>query len=390
MIRLIIVLLILAAAMLFGPELANHQGYMLIAVGDYTIEMSVITAAVIAVAFYIVLLIIEAVLSRVFGIRRGLRVWWRKRGYQKAQRQTQKGVTALAEGEYQRAESLMLRSAAQSDLPMLNYLSAAEAAHAQKAFDKRDDYLQKAAEADPQAQLAIRLTQARLLQDQGEWQQSRELLEELKGRWPRHPQILQRLQAAYAALADWQAEIELLPALKKAQLIDESAEQSTLKRNYQTQFNRILEQSQDAASLLSFWDKQPRVTRHDSELQLLLVDTLIAFGHHQQAFELLLPQLKKNPSDAIWKRCGQLQLKDYAALQTLLLKQVKNNAQAAELLSALGHLYFRQQQPVLAQGYLERSLAIRAASSDRRLLAQIMEQQRLFEKAAEYYRLSLS
>ncbi len=390
MIRLIIVLLILAAAMLFGPELANHQGYMMIAVGEYTIEMSVVTAVVIAVVFYIVLLIIEAILSRIFGIRRGVRRWWRQRRSQKAQLQTQKGVTALAEGQFQRAETLMLRSAEQSNLPMLNYLSAAEAAHAQKAFDKRDDYLQKAQEADPQAQLAIRLTQARLLQDQGEWQKSRELLEELKARWPRHPQILQRLQAAYAALQDWQAEIDLLPALKKAQLMTDSEFQVQQQHNYEIRFNQMFENNRDADVLLAFWDKQPRIIRHDKTLQLLLIDTLIAHEQHQAALEHVLTLLKKQPEEAIWQRCGKLRLTDYAALQTLLLKQVKGFPQEAALLSALGHIYFYQQQPVLAQGYLERSLAIRPDTADRRLLARIMEQQRLFEKAAEYYRLSLS
>ena len=52
MIRLIVLLVILAAALLFGPQLADHQGYVLISVADYTIEMSVVTAAVIAVVFY--------------------------------------------------------------------------------------------------------------------------------------------------------------------------------------------------------------------------------------------------------------------------------------------------------------------------------------------------
>lgn len=44
MIRLILLLVILAAALMLGPQLADHQGYVMIAVAGYTIEMSVVTA----------------------------------------------------------------------------------------------------------------------------------------------------------------------------------------------------------------------------------------------------------------------------------------------------------------------------------------------------------
>jgi len=389
MIRLIVVLVFLAAALLFGPQLADHQGYILISIAHYTIEMSVVTATIIAIVFYFLLLLTEGLLSRVFSVRRGLRGWWGNRRYVKAQRQTHKGITALMEGEYQRAEHLMVRSAEQSELPLLNYLSAAEAAHAQGEYQKRDDYLQKAGDLDTQSQLAIQLTQIRLLQDQGEWQQSRDLLEQLRQRWPHHPQILQRLRAAYQAQQAWQEELELLPLLRKQRLFSEEAYTAALSQCYQSRFNAILQVSKVDA-LLAFWQQQSRVIRHTPSLQLLLIDALIDHQQHDAAFELLAPLLKKQPEEALWQRCARLQLNDPAALLALLLRQLKHHPQSAALLSALGHLYFQQQHYVLAQGYLERSTALQPTAADQRALASIMEHQRLFEKAAEYYRLSLS
>ena len=389
MIRLIVLLVILAAALLFGPQLADHQGYVLISVADYTIEMSVVTAAVIAVVFYFLLLLTENILSRLFSVRRGVRGWWSHRRYAKAQRQTHKGMAALVEGEYQRAEHLMLRGAGQSELPLLNYLSAAEAAHAQGEFQKRDEYLQKAEESDPQAQLAIQLTQTRLLQDQGEWQQSRDLLEQLRQRWPQHPQILQRLRAVYQAQHAWQAELELLPLLRKQQLLNDTDYSTAQAQCYQAQFSHIL-QEQDKTALLAFWQQQPRTIRHTQSLQLLLIDTLIQQQQHQAAFELLAPLLRKQADEALWQRCARLQLNDYSALLKSLLQQLKQHPQSPALLSALGHIYYQQQQYVLAQGYLERSVSLQPTAADQRALAGIMEHQRLFEKAAEYYRLSLS
>lgn len=389
MIRLILILVILAAALLLGPQLADHQGYVMIAVAGYTIEMSVVTAVVIAFVFYLLLLLTEALLSRLFSVRRGIRGWWSNHRYQKAQRQTQKGMTALAEGEYQRAEHLMLRSAEQSDLPLLNYLSAAEAAHAQSEYQKRDEYLQKAAELDPQSQLAIQLTQVRLLQDQGEWLRSRELLEQLRLRWPHHPQVLQRLYSIYQSQHAWQDALTMLPALRKQQLLTEDEFQVEQEKCYQALFNRYL-QEQDESALLTFWQGQPRTVRHTERLKLALIDSLIQHQHHQAACEQLLPLLRKQADDTLWLRCQRLQLADPAALLQLLLRQLKQHPQSAALLSALGHIYYHQGQFVLAQGYLERSLALQPSATEQRTLAAIMEQQRLFEKAAEYYRLSLS
>jgi HemY protein len=389
MIRLIVLLVILAAALLFGPQLADHQGYVLISVADYTIEMSVVTASVIAVVFYFLLLLTENLLSRLFSVRRGLRGWWGNRRYVKAQRQTHKGMAALVEGKYQRAEHLMLHSAQQSELPLLNYLSAAEAAHAQGEFQKRDDYLQKAEESDPSAQLAIQLTQIRLLQDQGEWQQSRDLLEQLHQRWPQHPQVLQRLRAVYQAQQASQAELALLPALRKQNLLNDSELSVAQAQCYQAQFHHLL-QEQDETALLAYWQQQPRTVRQAPDMQLLLIDTLIDAQQSQAAFELLAPLLRKQADESLWQRCARLQLSDYSELLKLLLRHLKQHAQSATLLSALGHIYYQQQQYVLAQGYLERSVSLHPNAADQRALAGIMEHQRLFEKAAEYYRLSLN
>ena len=74
-----------------------------------------------------------------------------------------------------------------------------------------------------------------------------------------------------------------------------------------------------------------------TQLKLLLIDTLIQQQHHQSAFELLAPLLRKQADDALWQRCARLQLKDYSVLLKALLQQLKQHPQSPALLSALGH-----------------------------------------------------
>ncbi len=70
MIRIIILVAVMVAGLIFGPQASGNKGYVLIAFGNYTIESSVTSAVILAVLFYGALLLIEWLLGRVFGLRR--------------------------------------------------------------------------------------------------------------------------------------------------------------------------------------------------------------------------------------------------------------------------------------------------------------------------------
>ena len=69
MIRLFLLLVIIGAAMVCGPLLAGNKGYVLIAIGDYTIEMTVISAGILALLLYGVFWCTERLLLRLFHIK---------------------------------------------------------------------------------------------------------------------------------------------------------------------------------------------------------------------------------------------------------------------------------------------------------------------------------
>jgi uncharacterized protein HemY len=63
----------MVAGLIFGPEASGNKGYVLISLGNYTVESSVTSAVILAVLFYGALLIVEWVLARLFGLRRKTR-----------------------------------------------------------------------------------------------------------------------------------------------------------------------------------------------------------------------------------------------------------------------------------------------------------------------------
>ncbi|MGL5975072.1 MAG: heme biosynthesis HemY N-terminal domain-containing protein, partial [Aeromonas sobria] len=169
MIRIIILVAVMVAGLIFGPQASGNKGYVLIALGNYTIESSVTSAVILAVLFYGALLLIEWLLGRVFGLRRKTQGWYGSRRRRKANQQTVAATLAMAEGHYSQAEKLMIKGASNSDTPLLNYLSAAKAAQARGDDARRDQYLQKAQEENPKAELALTLTQTQLQIEQGQY-----------------------------------------------------------------------------------------------------------------------------------------------------------------------------------------------------------------------------
>ena len=68
--------------------------------------------------------------------------------------------------------------------------------------------------------------------------------------------------------------------------------------------------------------------------------------------------------------------------------EVLESAAIADMEQAIGILLMRQREMERAQTYLERAVALQPQATAYRALAELMEQQRLFEKANFYYRQS--
>jgi len=209
MIRLIVIVAVMVAGLIFGPEASGNKGYVLISLGNYTVESSVTSAVILAVLFYGALLIVEWVLARLFGLRRKTQGWFGSRRRRKANLQTVNATLAMAEGHYNQAEKLLIKGADNSDTPLLNYLSAARVAQARGDDVRRDHYLQKAQEENPKAELALTLIQTQLQIEQGQYDSALGRLESIYALNPRHPMVLDQLRQVYLAREDWAALIDL-------------------------------------------------------------------------------------------------------------------------------------------------------------------------------------
>lgn len=386
MIRLFLLLVIIGAAMVCGPLLAGNKGYVLIAIGDYTIEMTVISAGILALLLYGVLWCTERLLLRLFHIKGSTRRWFTERRRRKARERTLAGTLALAEGQFQQAETLMRKSAPDSDQALLNYLSAAEAAQAQGQTERRDAYLQQAAEQHPRASLAVSLIRARLLLRQKQYSEAETLLQSLDQVHPQHAVIQQLLKECYLALGHWSQLLALLPQLSKRKQLSADELQQLQQQIYPPLFTeRAASAGRDG--VMALWQELPRALRQDATTQAAAAMALIGLGDEVQAQEILLEGVRRSLSPSLLAVVPQLQ-QPAPKLLAQLQKSEQSAEPSADLLQAIGILLLRQREMEQAQAYLERAVALQPQATAYRALAELMEQQRLFEKANFYYRQS--
>lgn len=382
MIRIIILVAVMVAGLIFGPQASGNKGYVLIALGNYTIESSVTSAVILAVLFYGALLIVEWLLGRVFGLRRKTLGWYGSRRRRKANQQTIAATLAMAEGHYSQAEKLMIKGASNSDTPLLNYLSAAKAAQARGDDARRDQYLQKAQEENPKAELALTLTQTQLQIEQGQYDTALAMLESVYALNPRHPMVLDQLRQVHLARQDWSALCDLIPALHKVGKLTPKQEEDLLQQAWS---GRLQQAAGNLETLKAVWQDLPRKLRLEPELLACYGDLLRQLGADGEAATLWQEALRKQPMPQLLARLPKLKLDSYQPLLALLQKQQGQ----PEVDTALAQLYLLAGQLDDAQKLLEQEVERAPSAAAYHALGQLMDKRRLTNKANEYYRQAL-
>ncbi|MGL6004532.1 heme biosynthesis HemY N-terminal domain-containing protein [Aeromonas sobria] len=382
MIRIIILVAVMVAGLIFGPQASGNKGYVLIALGNYTIESSVTSAVILAVLFYGALLLIEWLLGRVFGLRRKTQGWYGSRRRRKANQQTVAATLAMAEGHYSQAEKLMIKGASNSDTPLLNYLSAAKAAQARGDDARRDQYLQKAQEENPKAELALTLTQTQLQIEQGQYDTALAMLESVYALNPRHPMVLDQLRQVHLARKDWSALCDLIPALHKVGKLTPKQEEDLLQQAWS---GRLQQAASSLETLKAVWQDLPRKLRLEPELLACYGDLLRQLGADGEAATLWQEALRKQPMPQLLARLPKLKLDNYQPLLALLQKQQGQ----PHVDTALAQLYLLAGQLDDAQKLLEQEVVSAPSAAAYHALGQLMDKRRLTNKANEYYRQAL-
>ena len=385
--KLIWLAVVLAFAVWIGTNVKSDPGIMIVRVAGWRVDMPLWLAVVAAffafVLFHYMLKIYDNLVHSSFWV--GDFTLNRKK--QKARRLTHQGFIELAEGDWIRAEKHFLQAAEYSEVPLLNYLSAAKAAQELGEAKRRDRYLKLAHDKTKGADIAIGLTQARLQYQQGQFEQSLATAKHLLNLAPFHPHILKLLKNIYQQLKDWEQLLELLPNLRKHKVISSEEEKTLEKQLYVHIINSYQKQSEKALDI--FWHKIPKRLQTDPDIVYPYALQLCQEEKWLEAESVLRQCLKKIWSESCIYLYGLIKFQDPQKPLDQAEAWLRVNQDSPNLLLTLGRLCMQAQLWGKAQRYLEACLKLSALPEAYAELGILLEKVDQLELSNQYFRKGL-
>jgi HemY protein len=346
-------------ALLIGVGLValieTDPGYILISHGNYTLETSLWVGLLLLLVFTALVYGMVRLARKLVAGQHSLVNWLGTRKSRQAARLTTRGLINFIEGNWTRARSQLLRGARHNDTPMINYLMAARASYRLNEPDKMREYLGAAEDAESEAGIAVELTQAELKLHSGQYEQALATLVRARRNAGRHPYVLELLHRACIGLNDWENLVDMLPELRKYQVLGEE-EIARLERQAHSELLRSSAGADVPVDKLhEAWGIMPVQLRQDPTMAHIYVDELMALEDKEDAEGVILQSLKQNWDAGLVRRYGLLESDDPARQLSRAEGWLSDHADDAELLLCLGRLASRDRLWGKSRDYFESS-----------------------------------
>ena len=380
----------IAAAFLIDNWLSeyNDSGYVLIGFSRWSLETSLVVFAVGQVVGFFILY----VFFRLMGVLLRLPGKMKSRGknikFNRSQDALISGLVDSAEGNWEKAEKILIKHASNSGAPLLHYLTAARAAQSRGAIEKRDEYLRKATDQSGGTDIAVGLTQAELHLSSNQFDQALDTLSKLHSIDSGHASVLKLLHQTYQRIGDWESVRKLIPSLHQNKVLME-AEVKLLESET---FSRLLKQAAkegNAKSIKELWVSMPEHIQTVQGIATIYYAAMIESGAGKQVESDIVNALLKAWDETLLVLYGNVDASD--SLQQLQTAEqwLSIHSGSAVLLRVLGKISFKCQQIEKAEQYLTKSVGIEATVAAYQMLGDVLIEKGDKDKACDSYRKGL-
>lgn len=350
MIRIIIIALLFFTVIAISPFLIDEKGYILIAMGNFTIESTVVTALIMLVLSFLGLLLLLKVFRG--GLKFGSFTWNKLvfANRRKALREFNQGIAAYLLKDYSQAEQLMAKCAEASGQPKLAWLVAASAASKQSeninAPSNSAHYLKLISENGEHEQsvnLETVLITADLFMQHKAYHQAREVIDD-NHKLIGHDARLLSLEINLCIVEQRnQAAADYLVSARKQKTITAQ----TIFTWETLVFNALFSEkivNVDQQNLHDYWQGLAKKVKQSEAVLMAYCQVLAENQLIEPLNKLLLPKLKKETSDTFIKGIRSLPTKNAAELITVVQKHLQKQPDSGKWLSILGHLACASEQ----------------------------------------------
>ncbi|WP_461517470.1 heme biosynthesis HemY N-terminal domain-containing protein [Porticoccus sp.] len=390
------IVLVASLGGLLAWQMSETSGYVLIALGNHTVEMSLWTLLLLLLLLWALLRLL-AYLFRVM-VEPGKKLVKESLSGRKTRNRnrTDRGLLQFIEGRWDQAQRNLTRAAKHADMPLLNYLAAANCAFESGDQEEVNRLLVKAEESAAGGELAIGLVQARMhLRDQ-HYEEALAILRRLHTSAPDHPLVLRMLANAHRGLQDWQSLEKLLPDLRRFKVYDKQSLEQLSVEVYVALMSDLAVRAkrsgstEDTQKLVKLWQDLPKDARSQKRVQGAYIQNLFKLGEAGQVEGLLRKALKSSWDDELVRLYGLVDGGDIKKQLLVAEGWLRERPNDPVLMLTLGRLSVKNQLWGKARDYFESSLAFKVQPEAYAELAQLMGQLGEHEKSARYYQQGLT
>ncbi len=360
MMKLLAVLLFLLLGGALGWLFLADSGYVLIAWQQSSVEMSLMLAVIVLIVASVLSAIALELLLGVFGLRALVSKWLGQRRHYRAQSALSNGLMLMAVDDFKRAEKMFVLSAQLANDSLPAYLAACQAAQAQLALQRAEDYLVLAETSANR--LTIHLTRARLWIASGQWEAAISSLKTLYSHDRKERVIAELLLKTLINLKSWQEIMELLPLLSKTLAKVEVS--SLLKEAYQHSLSWLaqtggrVDKVATLKRLRNFWGTLPTFIQNDMDVVHSYAEAVMTIGFEEEAEELLRVSIRQQWHNGLVELYGRIRHSQPETSVQYALAWLQKHPQSPVLLLTLGRLSLQNRQWSEAKAYFEHSLSL--------------------------------
>jgi len=349
----------------------DNPGYVLIGIGHWSLETSLVVFAVSLIFGFFTFYFFFRLMGWLFRLPGQLKSRGKNIKFNRSQEALIAGLVDSAEGNWEKAENILIKHASQSGVPLIHYLTAARAAQSRGAFEKRDEYLKKAADQSPDSSVVIGLTQAELSLSGNQFEQALETLTRLHSIDPTHATVLKLLHQTYQHVGDWQGIRKLIPSLHTHKILME-AEVKLLETET---FSQLLKQSAKKGNtdeIKSLWSEIPDYIKTVAGIAAIYFAAMIDAGAGVEIENELANAISFNWAETLVVLFGSIQSKDVLKQLETAEKWSYVHQENAVLLAVMGKLAVKCGDTFKAESYLAKSIAAEPTVQAYQLLGDLL------------------
>lgn len=390
---ILVILLVLLVGAGLGTLINVDPGYVLLAWGDTSIEMSI---WVLMLGIVLVYIAMSLSLRFVIALNLPFRVlgnWQETSRIKRMQLQTRHGLLALADGQNMRAEKKFAELAPTTSQPIVVLPALATAMGRQGKIDEAGQVLNKLVSEFPGTQQLVHLKLAEISLYQGNDEKALNALRSLHLLNPQHAEANQLLLDLLQRQQMWPELISLLLVVGSCNQLSEDQ----LAQQQQLAYGRAFSAShrQDGSAVKSsldqlqaLWSKAPKsITNHGPSIISYAKAMARIEGDSASKTEAFIEQaLKLLWLDELVLEYAHLPLTDLQKSLTKAEAWQANAKDSAALQLTLGRLCRRLELWGKAQDYLQASITLQASKEAHAEMARLQHKMGHVDVALEHYR----